>query len=97
MTIKQNKNKIQLPDALNKEKYLVYNHYDSPKITPLNSPKNNEQNVIIHSKNKSTKKKSDYILFVQEATNNLKQKYPLMTAKERREEVLKLWKSKKIS
>jgi hypothetical protein len=91
MPIKQNKNKIQLPDQLEIENYIINekNKHDVIIISQ-SSPK---QNKTINST--KVKQKSSYILFVQKNTAILKTKFPKMTPKERKTEISKLWKIEK--
>ncbi len=97
MTIKQNKNKILLPDNLYLEKYIVTFNYDSNNKNYINSPSTNTQNNNLLQKNKEIKPKSSYILFVQETTNILKNTNSEMTPAERKKEVSRLWQIKKNS
>lgn len=96
MPVKVYKNKLHLYDELEEESYIVntvndvINNKDYIPVLPKK-----KQLVIIKNETSKETKKSPYIIFVSKMTNKYKEEYPNMSAKERREKVLNLWKIEK--
>jgi hypothetical protein len=100
MPIKQVKNKVNLYDDLTTEDYIVDEDYvdGSASNIKLNNDIDASINANIAYKNTTdvkSKTKSLYNIFVTKTTIELKNKYPSMTPKERKEELSKLWKLEK--
>ncbi len=101
MPIKQVKNKVNLYDELTLEDYIIDENYVDDG-SASNIQQNNDIDTSINSHttyenttNIKTKTKSLYNIFVTKTTIELKNKYPEMTPKERKEELSKLWKLEK--
>lgn len=95
MPVKFHKNKLNLHDELEEENYIVNNVTDivDNKDHIPTPPK--KITTSLKKESPGETRKSPYILFVSKMTDKFKVENPSMSAKERREKVLSLWKLEK--